>query len=121
MSQRPYDFNIRILIAASIKIEKEWWNEHKKADGFWRLYYNLDPGASIICNGVKMVLKPRKLYIIPAEIDLFLKCTKRVKHMYVHFDVTGISTRAMHQHFSRPMEVPNYLGMNELPRTPGSM
>lgn len=73
-------YNIRI-IRSYFRELAEWPNISLRH--FWRLYYNLSPGAEV--NGIK--LDETKMIAIPPGLHAEQVLTKPFKHFFIHFTV----------------------------------
>ncbi|MDX2111262.1 MAG: AraC family transcriptional regulator [Verrucomicrobiota bacterium] len=61
------------------------WNIPDLRAPYWRLYHNTTAGAEVLCHGVRTVLKPDSIYIIPCELPFAAKAHKPFRQMYIHF------------------------------------
>ena len=52
---------------------------------FWRLYWNAQPGASIILDGINYPIDPDKLILVAPHTDGVGDITADVEHFYIHF------------------------------------
>jgi len=54
---------------------------------FWRVYYNLDEGASVLVAGKLLPLKPDLVVVVPAGLRYDCLPGDAVRHLWIHFSV----------------------------------
>jgi AraC family transcriptional regulator, arabinose operon regulatory protein len=67
----------------------EAWNFSRVRSPFWRIYFNLEPGASVSAQGRRWTLGPDRLLILPADVTFDCVGQPGVRHLWVHFDLPG--------------------------------
>lgn len=63
----------------------ENWRELSLCHPFWRLYYNLDPGLSVVVDGVETPLEPEQVVAIPPMCNCTSKAVAPARQFYIHF------------------------------------
>lgn len=70
----------------------EVWNHHILSP-FWRLYWNVQPGAYIysekVENGKRVDLLPDRVYLLPASCDYHCGLESPVGQYYIHFSLNA--------------------------------
>ncbi len=71
----------------SIDLDAEW-NFRDVCSPFWRLYYNLRPGAWIESGGRRCALRPERFVLVPAGVTFKCGSGDGVTHLWVHFSMS---------------------------------
>lgn len=79
------------LIHCGKPILVEWKHRNLSAP-FWRLYWNRNPGASVVFDEHETRLEPGKVFLIPPNTPFSTRLSGRVEHFYIHFLVTPVSS-----------------------------
>lgn len=66
------------------------WSLKKASDPYWRLYWPLNPGATVWHDGTQTLLLPGNLYLIPPHTAFDSQSGRRFSKWYVHFTVQGL-------------------------------
>lgn len=94
--------HLRILACHELTID-HGWNVRNVQSGFWRLYFNLDTGAGIHLTKGLYPLTTNRIHLIPAGVRFSCQCSRRVRHLYIHFELMGLPIVMMRQMFDRPL------------------
>ncbi len=62
----PPDHSGAVLHETGYLARNDWWQFPDVLSPFWRLYYNFDPGHSVVFGGHAIPLTPRHIVLIPA-------------------------------------------------------
>jgi AraC-like DNA-binding protein len=81
------------------------WN-HRLCNPFWRLYVNGSDGAWIRTTTGVFAIPARRPVLLPPWGDFHGRCSRDVEHLYIHFDVAGMSGAWTREHFRRPLLSP---------------
>lgn len=102
---------VRLLGARRIGIDENW-NSRDVRSTFWRLYYNRSAGAALRTDGGTYEITPSAVHLIPAWVTFSCLCAKPTDHLYVHFDVIGITGPLTRHLFPAPvsLDAPQLLG-----------
>lgn len=92
--------------AGAMTVDEKWSHE-AVCSPFWRLFYELTPGAWVQCGGKRTELTPDKLVLLPEGVTFDCGARQSVEHLWLHFSLR----------LSRPVTSPNLL---VLPVTPAS-
>lgn len=93
---------VRVFCAHCVTIDHQW-NFRDLCSGFWRLYWNATPGASIeLADGAVFELTPRRVHLIPAWVRFSCHNSGPVEHHYVHFEIIGVTATAIRRLFTKP-------------------
>lgn len=93
-------------LAVSETIIDRWWCR-RECNPFWRLYCNLDPGASIRSSeGVHLHLEPHHCYLVPAWVVFKGRAEGSIRHRFIHFQVVGLPEAWLRRTAIRPCEIP---------------
>ena len=63
------------------------WNYRGVRSPFWRLYYDLKPGAWIESQGKRYTLNPEKVVLVPDGVSFNCVSRAGVEHLWVHFSL----------------------------------
>jgi AraC-like DNA-binding protein len=94
-----------LLYSGFTTVTPDSWN-HSLCNPYWRLYQNLDDGASVLSPSGEHHLPARRLALIPAWGRFTSRCARPVRHFYVHFDPQGLSGDWEREHFVEPIILP---------------
>ncbi len=61
----PPDHSGIVLHESGYLARNDWWHFPDVLSPFWRLYYNFDPGHSVVFGGHEVPLTPRHIVLIP--------------------------------------------------------
>jgi len=95
--------HVRILTTRVLKVSQQWTGPYFSP--FWRLYFNIQPGASIEAGGHKMMMRARRLYIVPAWTRFNSAAPRPIDHCYSHFEVVGLPATVIRDVFNRPIQI----------------
>jgi AraC-like DNA-binding protein len=98
----PRDIHCRLLHSNFITITPETW-AHSLCNPYWRLYQNLDDGASVITPNGEYALPAQRIVLIPAWGKFKSRCVRPVRHFYIHFDPHGLDGDWEREHFTHPI------------------
>jgi len=70
------------------------WNFRDVRSPFWRLYYNLKPGAWIESGGRRHALGPERFVLVPDGVPFNCGSRDGVTHLWVHFSLYLSLTKA---------------------------
>lgn len=63
-----------------------WWTWDTTGEAYWRLYWNLSPGAYVLWgDGCKTMLGPEKFVLLAPNMPIGMRHTGRMRQLYVHF------------------------------------
>ncbi|MEI8195186.1 MAG: AraC family transcriptional regulator [Phycisphaerae bacterium] len=96
--------HVRVLALDEVIINP-LWNFSDVCDGFWRLYMCRDAGAAVETAREQVKMRPGKVYLIPAWVKFSCRCTRPVRHGYVHFDLAGLPGAISREVFDRVLRV----------------
>lgn len=93
---------VRVFCAKCVTIGRQW-NYRDLCSGYWRLYWNDAPGASIeLADGARYELTARRVHLIPAWVRFSCHNTGPVEHHYVHFEIVGVTATTLRRLFTKP-------------------
>ncbi len=95
----------RLLTADLFSIDT-WWN-FPLCNPYWRLYWNLDPGATVIGPGRTLPLQPHRAYLLPAWVRSSGHCQRPVRHFFAHFEPLGLDGAWASSCFDQPLALPD--------------
>ncbi len=101
----PRDIHCRLLYTGFTTVTPDSW-AHSLCNPYWRLYQNLDDGASVLTPDGEFHLPAGRLALIPAWGRFQSRCIRPVRHFYIHFDPQGLSGDWEREHFTRPIILP---------------
>jgi len=84
MSLLSDTFPLRILNIACSKLDQKW-NYKDISSPFFRMYYIFEGEGSITHKGIKFMLKPGKLFLIPSFTNSSYSCNENLSMIYVIF------------------------------------
>ena len=102
----PRDVHCRLLYNGFTTVMPDSWN-HSLCNPYWRLYQNLDDGASVLTPDGEFQLPAQRLALIPAWGRFTSRAIRPVRHFYIHFDPQGLSGDWEREHFTRPIILPH--------------
>lgn len=91
-----------------------WWNGLPLHNEFWRLYYNEQPGMTLVGALVHHVVPPRRLVLIPPRFHGTGLVPGEMEHAFMHFDVIGLPHALISQLFPAPVNLPFQLSLKRL-------
>jgi AraC-like DNA-binding protein len=95
--------HIRLLAIRALSITPSEWTYRNVRNSYWRIYANTVAGASLRWSDVEYQLTPNSVILVPAWVQFDSLCANEVEHLYVHFDVVGLSGPTVRQWFDRPI------------------
>ena len=101
----PRDVHCRLLYTGLTTVMPDSWN-HSLCNPYWRLYQNLDDGASVISPNGEFTLPAQRLILIPAWGRFTSRTIRPVRHFYIHFDPQGLSGDWERENFTQPIILP---------------
>lgn len=101
----PRDVHCRLLYTGLTTVTPDSWS-HSLCNPYWRLYQNLDDGASVISPDGEFKLPAQRLILIPAWGRFTSRTIRPVRHFYIHFDPQGLSGDWEREHFTQPIILP---------------
>jgi AraC-like DNA-binding protein len=100
------DLHLRVLVAGWSEIGA-WWHGKTVDQAFWRLYLNDGDGAELsLPDGRTMALAPGRVWLLPAGLNYSNRTRRRLGHMWIHFDLIGLSPGGLRGIASAPIAVP---------------
>lgn len=96
---------IRLLTGSWTCLTSNIWKNIEVRSYQWCLYYNEKSGAYIQAKGKVYALKAKTIYILPKWLTLRAWCTQPTGHLYIHFDVAGVSQKVIDLLFSDIVEL----------------
>lgn len=102
----PRDIHCRLLYTGFTTVTPDSWN-HSLCNPYWRLYQNLDDGASVLTPDGEYQLPAQRLALIPAWGRFTSRALRPVRHFYIHFDPQGLSGDWEREHFTTPVILPS--------------
>ena len=93
---------LRVFRADHIMIGSNWRHDAVLSP-YWRLYVNDREGAKVVWAGGEHPILPGRVHMIPSGIMFDCRCSRRVSHFYVHFDLIGLPLPALVGLFDRPI------------------
>ena len=71
------------------------WNFQSVFGPFWRLYYNTEPGHSVVFESEVVELNPDRIVVVPPHQLFHCRSTKSAPSLWVHFSVTRMLSEKM--------------------------
>jgi AraC family transcriptional regulator, arabinose operon regulatory protein len=68
--------------------ENRTWNFTRVFSPFWRLYFNAEPGHSVIFDNEVIELGPDRIVVIPPHRQFHCRSTRPVPSLWVHFSIS---------------------------------
>ncbi len=94
---------VRVFTAKCVRIDTSW-NARDVCSGYWRLYWNNEPGASIeLADGARHELTAQRVHLIPAWVRFSHHTLGPIEHHYVHFDIIGVTAVTIRRIFTKPL------------------
>jgi AraC-like DNA-binding protein len=81
----PPDHSGIVLHESGFLAHNDWWHFPDVLSPFWRLYYNFDPGHSVVFDGREVPLTPRHLVLIPDGHLFHCRGRKPVRNLWLAF------------------------------------
>lgn len=85
---------VTVDILTTRKIELQQWELRRLNDPYWRLYWPLQEGGVIEIDGVKTLLKPGIVYLIPPHTTFSTTTIRPFSKWYAHFNLGPVADRA---------------------------
>ncbi|MCG8589146.1 MAG: AraC family transcriptional regulator [Proteobacteria bacterium] len=95
---------VRIYSAGYLELG-DWWTRTDLLRGFWRLYVNDDNGAVLKIGDQPFELPRRGLVLVPPHLQFQCELRRRVRQLFVYFDVLGWPPAAMQQVLPSPLQL----------------
>ena len=93
---------VRVFTAKRVRIDTSW-NARDVCSGYWRLYWNKVPGASIeLADGARYELTARRVHLIPAWVRFSHDTVGPIEHHYVHVGIVGVTAVTIRRIFTEP-------------------
>ena len=86
--------SIEVLIHRQVTLSE--WTLVKASPTQWVLYWPLSTGGSILHDGVRTLLRPGRLYLIPPNTSIDTHARKRFSKWFVHFTLRGVTLPPTH-------------------------
>jgi len=97
---------LNLIIANYLKIERDDWKLNNVVSGFWRLYVQSSPGAFVVVGHHATLLKPGRIYLIPAGVKFSAGTEIDMDQFYIHFEILGLYGIVMREWFSDVVVLP---------------
>jgi AraC-like DNA-binding protein len=81
----PPDHSGAVLHETGYLAHNDWWNFPDVLSPFWRLYYNFDPGHSVVFGEREIPLTPRHILLIPDGHLFHCRGCKPVRNLWLAF------------------------------------
>ena len=81
------------------------WDVQRLLSPFWRLYCNLDDGAVITTERLRLPMHARHVYLVPAWVTWSGVSVPGVRHIYAFFDLPGMTCSLSRAAFPSPMQI----------------
>jgi AraC-like DNA-binding protein len=94
--------HIRILARENRVIDRTWGTQDH-CDPYWRLYVNKRRGAYVTLGAERYDIVPNRIHLIPAWVSLRCHSECVTEHLYIHFDVIGLSRPMLREVLPRPV------------------
>jgi AraC-like DNA-binding protein len=94
------------LLTADLFTIDTWWN-FSLCNPYWRLYWNLDAGATVIGPARALPLLPQRVYLLPAWVRTSGHCQNPVRHFFAHFEPLGLDGAWASSCFDQPLALPD--------------
>ncbi len=88
-------WELRMIAIGATRLNEKWSFSSIKRP-YFRLYSNAQDGAAIRIGATWTPLEAKRLYLIPAWLRFGTRSSPHVEHAYVHFDVPGWPSSAIH-------------------------
>ena len=102
----------RLLNANTVTITERWLCS--LYDPYWRLYRNREDGAVIIGEDGEVPLRAGACYLIPAWGRFRTRCSRDVRHTYLHFDPVNLPGAWVRTHCTMVVPLPRNPEWNAL-------
>ncbi|MDK3161955.1 AraC family transcriptional regulator [Kamptonema cortianum] len=78
------EFPLRIF-AVNATVLGQWWEQDDYSAPYWRLYWNEESGAEVVCKKVRVALNPDRIVLIPPDTPFMARLRRPVRHFFMHF------------------------------------
>jgi AraC-like DNA-binding protein len=95
--------HVRLLALRQVMLTPDLWTFDDMRGGFWRLYVNANPGAMIQSGQTTYHIAPNQAFVVPAWVPITSRLQGQVDHLYMHFDLVGLSGPIVRQWFTTPI------------------
>ena len=99
------DLQVHLIHADMLTIGKSW-NAREVRSSFWRLYINNRDGAGVWTADGWYPLPAGRVHLIPAYVRFTCQNEASIRHLYVHFDLLGVTPALQERTFARPASLP---------------
>lgn len=97
---------VKVFVAKRVTIDRDW-NARDVCSGYWRLYLNDHGGATLtLANGSRYPLPADRIHFIPAWVRFSCHNTRPLDHLYIHFDLIGVTGVTVQGLFHKPLTLP---------------
>lgn len=97
---------VKVFTVANTTIDRHW-DARDVCSGYWRLYLNDRNGASLaLADGARYPLLAGRIYFVPAWVRFSCRNTRPVGHLYIHFDLIGVTGVTVQRLFHKPLTLP---------------
>jgi AraC-like DNA-binding protein len=93
---------VRVLQTRRLRIDTSWRHQGVRS-GFWRLYVNRSPGATLTWPEGRLTIPAHQAVVVPAWATFDCQAAGTVDHLYVHFDWPGATQAWTTAHLPRPI------------------
>lgn len=95
--------HIRLYTAGNVTIDHRW-DAEDVCSTYWRFYVNSHHGASaLVAGGEAYPLAAQRIHFIPAWVRWSCGNTKRIEHLFAHFDLLGLPGAVVRNCFPGPV------------------
>jgi AraC-like DNA-binding protein len=98
--------HLRVFTAKNVTLHNNW-NVDNICSSYWRLYQNTADGAWVELGDRSYPLEAERIYLIPAWVRFSCRgSTRKLDHLYAHFDVIGLPGVVIRSCFQAPVLLP---------------
>ncbi len=95
--------HISILHCDCVTIDSSW--DWRVRSTFWRIYVNSTDGAELIMDHGRYRLTASRIHILPPWRPFVCVNSVPIRHLYIHFDVVGLSRSLVRELFPLPVSL----------------
>ena len=97
---------VKVFTVARLTIDRTW-RSREVCSGYWRLYLNDAAGAGLeLADGSLYPLVPGRVHFVPAGVRFSCRNTRPLRHLYIHFDLIGLTAVTVQRLFTKPLTLP---------------
>lgn len=96
---------LRLFSLSGCTIGRSWGAGSDMTSPFWRIYQNLDPGASVLTEAGTFPLRAGSVFVVPAWLSWRGFCQGGVRHGNALIDLPSISRERARQGVPLPLEI----------------